>query len=303
MNLRPPTEDDLAEIAALFNAVSQEFYGLDGASEQLLRTWFTSPTTDVERNLRLAVADGTIVGYADVDPRSSNPTRCWAEVAIRRTADFDATAATLLEWVEARSLKEPEPALLRTSVLQPDEQMRRALSEHGYSLIRHSYTMEIDLGDTIAAPAWPEGIRVRTIRDGEARAVWDVHEETFADTWEYPGVSFEEWKHWMLDGPMFAPDLWFLALAGDEIAGICLCRVSDREPDLGWVQILGVRRPWRRQGLGRASLQHAFSEFAARGFGRVGLGVDAASLTGADRLYESAGMRVVRRRDLYEKLL
>ena len=69
MNLRPPTEDDLAEIAALFNAVSQEFYGLDGASEQLLRTWFTSPTTDVERNLRLAVADGTIVGYADVDPR------------------------------------------------------------------------------------------------------------------------------------------------------------------------------------------------------------------------------------------
>ncbi|TML18675.1 MAG: GNAT family N-acetyltransferase [Actinobacteria bacterium] len=273
MNLRPPTEDDLAEIAALFNAVSQEFYGLDGASEQLLRTWFTSPTTDVERNLRLAVADGTIVGYADVDPRSSNPTRCWAEVAIRRTADFDATAAALLEWVEARSLKEPEPALLRTSVLQPDEQMRRALSEHGYSLIRHSYT------------------------------VWDVHEETFADTWEYPGVSFEEWKHWMLDGPMFAPDLWFLALAGDEIAGICLCRVSDREPDLGWVQILGVRRPWRRQGLGRASLQHAFSEFAARGFGRVGLGVDAASLTGADRLYESAGMRVVRRRDLYEKLL
>ena len=136
MNLRPPTEDDLAEIAALFNAVSQEFYGLDGASEQLLRTWFTSPTTDVERNLRLAVADGTIVGYADVDPRSSNPTRCWAEVAIRRTADFDATAAALLEWVEARSLKEPEPALLRTSVLQPDEQMRRALSEHGYSLIR-----------------------------------------------------------------------------------------------------------------------------------------------------------------------
>ena len=302
MNLRSPTEDDLAEIAELFNAASREFYGLDAASEQLLRTWLTSPTTDVERNLRLALADGTIAGYVDVDPRDSHPTRCWVEIAIRRTADFDAAAATLLEWAEGRSGEEPEP-VLRTSVWQRDEQMRRALSEHGYSLIRHSYTMEIDLGDTIATPAWPEGIRVRTIRDGEARPVWEVHEETFADTWEYPGVSFEEWKHWMIDGPMFAPDLWFLALAGDEIAGICLCRVSDREPDLGWVQMLGVRRTWRRRGLGRALLQHAFSEFGARGFGRVGLGVDAESLTGADRLYETAGMRVVRRRDVYEKLL
>src|SRR2546430_6307707 len=137
MNLRSPTEDDLAAIAALFNAASQEFYGLDGASEQLLQTWLTSPTTDVERNLRLAVADGGIVGYADVDPRSSNPTRCWVEIAIRRTADFDATAATLLEWAEGRSGEELEP-VLRTSVWQRDEQMRRALAEHGYSLLRQA---------------------------------------------------------------------------------------------------------------------------------------------------------------------
>src|SRR5207245_11130044 len=107
MNLRPPTEDYLAEIAALFNAISQEFYGLDGASEQLLRTWFTSPTTDVERNRRLAVAGGTSVGYADVAPRSSNPTRSWAEVGVRRTAWFDAAAATLCGWRGARSVYEP----------------------------------------------------------------------------------------------------------------------------------------------------------------------------------------------------
>jgi hypothetical protein len=35
----------------------------------------------------------------------------------------------------------------------------------------------------------------------------------------------------------------------------------------------------------------------------VGLGVDAESLTGANLLYESAGMRPVRRYDLYEKEL
>jgi ribosomal protein S18 acetylase RimI-like enzyme len=35
----------------------------------------------------------------------------------------------------------------------------------------------------------------------------------------------------------------------------------------------------------------------------VGLGVDGENTTGAVRLYESAGMRVVRRNDTYEKVL
>jgi ribosomal protein S18 acetylase RimI-like enzyme len=48
---------------------------------------------------------------------------------------------------------------------------------------------------------------------------------------------------------------------------------------------------------------HAFHEFRRRGFHAAALGVDAESLTGANRLYESAGMRVVRQSDVYEKAL
>jgi ribosomal protein S18 acetylase RimI-like enzyme len=50
-------------------------------------------------------------------------------------------------------------------------------------------------------------------------------------------------------------------------------------------------------------LLQAFKEFRARGFREVGLGVDAASLTGATRLYESVGMRVTAQFDIYEKQL
>ena len=60
----------------------------------------------------------------------------------------------------------------------------------------------------------------------------------------------------------------------------------------GFVDWLGVRRPWRRRGLGRALLVHAFRELHARGAERVGLGVDAQNATGATRLYESVGMGV-----------
>jgi ribosomal protein S18 acetylase RimI-like enzyme len=53
--------------------------------------------------------------------------------------------------------------------------------------------------------------------------------------------------------------------------------------------------------LGRALLLHAFAELRRRGFRRAGLGVDAESLTGAHKLYESAGMHVEARFDVYEK--
>ena len=58
--------------------------------------------------------------------------------------------------------------------------------------------------------------------------------------------------------------------------------------------ILGVRRPWRKRGLGLALLLHSFSAFHRRGQRRVSLGVDAGSLTGALRLYERAGSYTVR---------
>ena len=66
---------------------------------------------------------------------------------------------------------------------------------------------------------------------------------------------------------------------------------------------LGVRRPWRKRGLGLALLRHAFNEFYRRGKRKVGLGVEAQNLTGALRLYESASMHVDQAYDYYEKEL
>ena len=71
----------------------------------------------------------------------------------------------------------------------------------------------------------------------------------------------------------------------------------------GWIDTLGVRRPWRRQGLAEALLYHSFAELRRRGRTRVELGVDASSLTGATRLYEKAGMRAIREFTSFEKEL
>ena len=57
------------------------------------------------------------------------------------------------------------------------------------------------------------------------------------------------------------------------------------------MDVVGVRRPWRRRGLGLALLRHAFGEYRRRGVRRIELSVDAGSVTGAPRLYGRAGMR------------
>ena len=98
----------------------------------------------------------------------------------------------------------------------------------------------------------------------------------------------------------FDPSLYFLATAGDQIAGMALCFFKQEK---GWVQILGVRRPWRHLGLGMSLLNHAFGEFYRRGARVVELGVDAQNPTGATRLYQRAGMQVAHEFVVYEKEL
>jgi ribosomal protein S18 acetylase RimI-like enzyme len=103
-------------------------------------------------------------------------------------------------------------------------------------------------------------------------------------------------------GEGFDPTLWFLAMDGDEIAGVSLCRPkSNDDPEMGYVSNLSVRRPWRKRGIGLALLQHSFGEFYRRGKRKAGLGVDAENLTGALRLYENAGMHIHLAFDLFEK--
>ena len=142
---------------------------------------------------------------------------------------------------------------------------------------------------------------MRTLRAGEERRIYEVDAEAFADHWDFTETPFDEWRHWHMEDH-FDPTCWFIAEGVGEIAGISICR-PEREgrPEVGWVDTLAVRRPWRRRGLGLALLLHSFRELRARGRERVGLGVDGENTTGAVRLYERAGMHVARRSDTYER--
>jgi mycothiol synthase len=302
VELRSPRLDEVPAVTGLVNRVSDELFGEREETEESVRRWLTAPKLDPETDARIAVTDDEIRGYADLGAHPDP--RYWADLRVPRSERDDVRTA-LFAWLEARARERGEgkdEALLRFFCWAQDEPEKRLLERSGYRLIRHSYRMRIDFDDEPPGPEWPDGTQVRTVRDEDMEAVYETHQETFEDSWEHTRDSFEEWRHW-LHGEGFDPSLWFLAEDGGEPAGISLCRLFDVEPGLGWVSVLGVRRPWRRHGLGRALLLQSFHELRRRGCVAVGLGVDAESLTGANRLYENAGMRVVRRSDIYEKAL
>ena len=89
------------------------------------------------------------------------------------------------------------------------------------------------------------------------------------------------------------PELFFLAMDGDEIAGLINAQERyDMSSELGWIPMLGVRKPFRKRGLGQALLLTVFRALHERGVERVGLTVDSQNRSGATRLYERAGMQI-----------
>ena len=298
VELRAPTLDDLPALTDLINRDSQELYGEREESIESMRGWLTGPTLNPETDIRVAVTDGRFRGYVDVDPEPEPI--YWADLRVP-PSESDEIRLALLDWVVNRA-RERGGELLRFHTATADEAIKRLLEERGMRVIRHFYRMRIELEAEPARPEWPEGMAVRPAAPDDAERVYEAHQESFEDHWEHVRSPFHEWQHWLMrEG--YDPSLWFLAEEDGEIAGLSLCREQDGEKGAGWVSVLGVREPWRRRGLGRALLLHSFREFRRRGFYAAALGVDAESPTGATRLYENAGMRVIRQSDVYEQNL
>jgi GNAT superfamily N-acetyltransferase len=174
------------------------------------------------------------------------------------------------------------------------------LTSLGYAPIRVTYTMAIDLAAPPPAPDWPHGITIRNFIPGQDDHVaYEAYEEAFADMWQRPRGTFEQLVS-KLSRPYFDPAHWFLAFDGDQVAGTLF---SDNIDGKGWVEIVGVRRPWRGRGLALAMLHHAFGAFFERGVTHIGLSVDAQSPTGAPRIYERAGMHLDQSFRVYEREL
>ena len=137
--------------------------------------------------------------------------------------------------------------------------------------------LELTSGPSAPSPSCPrylEGIRVLTLPElGDSernrRAIYQLNRECAADIPERGEFfSWAEYQQVRFNVPRYRPDGQVLAVAGDELLG--LCQVSQR-PGAEWafVEMTGVRRGWRARGIATALKLAAIH--ATRGWGATHL--------------------------------
>lgn len=311
--LRPAHPDDAPAVLDVLHAVSLKVIGsLDESLDDLLADW-TSSTIELNRDTRVILDEnGRIIGYGIVFDGTAEVQHIDVYAHPNHWDEAHPLEAVLLDWAEARTrenlavLPPDVRVALRAYTHSTDTWYQARLHDAGLRPIRHAFRMEIDLDDPPPA-IFPEGIRLRTATAEEDwRPILTAIRDAWRDHWGYVEQPFEtDYTRWLSRWQdQFTPGLWLLAMDEEVIAGLCLCKPDHHADDTyGWISTLAVPRAYRRRGIARALLQQSFHVLRQMGRTKAGLGVDAGSLTGATRLYETAGMRVHLRFDLYEKEL
>ena len=315
IQIRPAAMQDLHGVVDLLNTCLLEQVGEAHLEAGLIRAEWESPGRDLAENSRVAVTpNGRVVGYIEIWDQDPH-VRVHVYGRVHPDHRGQGIGSTLVRWAETRARQAipkapPGARVIMGQETPSDDTKTQALFEgDDYRAMRASYQMKIEMDSPPPSPVLPPGISIRPYLVGqEEEAVLITDRESFRDHWGYVVRPLEQdrerFLHWMAKDPRFDPTLWFVAVEGDQIVGLSLCNLKTAGvPEVGWVDSLGVLRPWRRQGIGLALLLHSFGEFYHRGTYRVELGVDAESLTGATRLYEKAGMRVKNSFVYYEKEL
>jgi mycothiol synthase len=291
-----PTLADAAAVTEVVAALESSLYGQTTFSQADLEEEWSE--LDLELDARVVRDGERVVGYGVVRDRGE----LWrVEGYVHPDAvgrGIGKLIATGLEEDAARG----GVRRIQNSVLEADNAARRLLESLGYSAVRVFREMRIALEEPPPAPEWPAGLRVLPFDpEHDALAFHAANQEAFGDAWDHTPRDFESWSKRHLESERFDPTLWCVVRTGDEIAAGTIC-TGDTYGG-GFVHALFTRRPWRKQGVGAALLQDAFRRFWERGERSIGLGVDAASDSGAFRLYERAGMAPLLGWVVYEKEL
>jgi GNAT superfamily N-acetyltransferase len=306
-------EADFPAIVAIVTGCN-EADGLENTMtvEWLAQNYERLPNFDPYRDMLLVEVDGELVGYG----------RVWWLQEKSRTRRYFQSALLLPPWrgrgIRRTMVRHNEHRLREIATDHPEDGERfldvwvkegetgweRVLQSEGYQAVRYRFDMVRPHLAKIPDVPMPEGFEIRPVRPEHHRLLLDALNEAFQDNWGF----MEYTEEWLANASLFDPALWQVAWHHDQIVGAALSFIYEKENEAhnrsrGYIEIVGVRPPWRRRGLARALLAHSLRALQAQGMREAGLSTDAQYRHGALWLYESIGFQRVKRTTLRRKPL
>jgi len=296
-------EEDLPAMLRVYSAVHDH----DGLEEvltldQIKLNYATLVNCDPARDLVLAEVDGVVIAYARVfwnelvEGGRSYENFGFVDPAWRRRGIGSAmhrhNEARLREIAAEHA--DVAPKWFGSEGIDTDPGNRALLLASGYTAARFFYDMVAPSLDGVTVPPMPEGIDLRPVTREQYRTIWRASAEAFRDHWGEQEWTEEDWTRFDANPDHADPGLWRIGWDGDEVAGAIITYPQVEEnQQFGrrrvYVDMVSVRRPWRRRGLARALLAGSLEASREAGFTSASLGVDTDSPTGATALYESLG--------------
>ena len=291
-----PTRGDLEAIGEILVACDVDEVGepdfLD--AQWLEEEWDGFPVNLATDAWIVRRTDGPVAAYVHV--AEEIPGRVWEAVGwVHPTQRNKGLGSFLVQATEQdvlRKLTEGGSMQLHHIVMGVNGAGRDLMSRAGFEATRHFWHMEIDLEAPRPRPDLSPGISIAPLHlERDEPDIHRVLEVSFAQHWGFASTPYEKWLDESVRKPWFDAALSFVARSEGEAVGALVGRVDHGR---GFVDDLGVLKEQRGRGIGAALLDTAFAAFEQRGLARARLNVDAGNETGAVRLYERVGMRMVR---------
>ena len=248
--------------------------------------------------------DGSLAGYAlayrvvdGAKPRvflfGATSPRHWGEGVGR----------ALLAWSSdrAREILEPHPlGTIQAQCGDEDLRTRRLYEAANGRPIRWFEDLELRFSARVAptgavAGRLPDGYAALPLAGTERELVRQLHNTCFADHWGSSEMAPETWDHFLEEESKRLDQSEVVVAEDGTLVGYLIAAAFPQ--DLGttghvlWVDKLGVRPGHRSKGIATALIERHLEGAAAAGYEGSMLGVDTASLTGANLLYGRIGYR------------
>lgn len=300
-NIKHPTIEDAQAITDLVSICDIEEIGEpDITLSDVLDMW---NSIQMETDAWIAVnASKEIIGYGFVEVTGAN--RMDTCVFVHPQYKNQGIGSLLLSKVEERARvlaegKEGEQRLMN-QIPFTNLAARNLVEQRGFQFSRLYERMKIELSAQPEEPNLPEGIVIRPFQPNQdEEALFSIYDETFQDTWGYTKKDGLTWiSQKKADG--YDLSIWLIVWKDAHPVGFLMSRMQD---DGLFIDLLGVKREYRKHGIGKALLLHTFGLSYERNQKTILLYVDSDSLTNANRLYQKVGMTPHSQTAVYMKQL
>lgn len=177
----------------------------------------------------------------------------------------------------------------------------------GFKLVRTTSLMKASLLETQET----ETNETITMKEAQTTSKEDtalinkLDNEAFREHFNHRPVTVEETEYILLKMPWYGRQkAWFAILknqpVGYIVAGIDRGLNKEKHVKYGWINDIGVLKPFRRQKIGATLMETAMQDLRSRKMINALLYVDDQNVTGAVKLYETVGFKLYHTSAVYE---